>query len=111
MRKGLFIFLACPRAEMATPASRCRDGERETMTLLATHLKGDAVRNVRQKRPYHVFELIIIALLICGSAGSARARSLKRQVDGLFGSQGISISRVEIPNAQGQAVLHAAHLL
>ena len=67
------------------------------------------MRNNVQVRQRCVLNLLVVALLVCGSTGSAWAGSLKRQMDGLFGPHGISISRVEIPNAQGQPVLHAAH--
>jgi hypothetical protein len=40
---------------------------------------------------------------------NAQAKSLKKQFDGLFGPHGITISRVEVLNAQGRPTIHAAH--
>jgi hypothetical protein len=78
------------------PISSSKEGARE-------------MKRISQKLQRYIASLLIVTMLVCGSIGNAWARSLKRQMDGLFGPQGITISRVEIPNAQGQPVIHAAH--
>lgn len=53
--------------------------------------------------------LLVCTVLLCGQPTTVQASSLKKQFDGLFGPHGITISRVEVLNAQGKPAIHAAH--
>jgi hypothetical protein len=67
------------------------------------------MKKFSQRLQRYVASLLIVIMLIFGSLSNAWARSLKRGMDGLFGLQGITISRVEVPDAQGRPIIHAAH--